>query len=94
MSEVAPSPPQTTTCVSPRPRSRSAALIPDASAAAEANGVRWTLTPNAFTGQTPAMIVQHEAGTTSTILDPGRAAASPSSTCRTLIAGAQPAQAL
>ena len=40
MSQVEPSPPQTTTCVSPRPRSRNAALIADASAAAEANGVR------------------------------------------------------
>ena len=51
MSEVEPSPPQTTTVVSSRPRSRSAALIPDASAAAEANGVRWTETPNALTGR-------------------------------------------
>ena len=60
MSAVEPSPPQTTTVVSPRPRSRSAALMPDASAAAEANGVRWTATPNALTGKTPAMIVQHD----------------------------------
>ncbi len=71
MSQVEPSPPQTTTVVSPWPRSRSAALIPDASAAAEANGVRWTETPNALTGQTPAMIVQHEAGITRTIFDSG-----------------------
>ena len=40
MSQVEPSPPQTTTCVSPRPRSRNPALIPDASEAAEAKGVR------------------------------------------------------
>jgi len=46
MSEVEPSPPHTTTIVSRSPRSRNAALIPDASAAAEANGVRWTQTPN------------------------------------------------
>ena len=93
MSQVEPSPPHTTTCVSPWPRSRSAALIADASAAAEAKGVRWTVTPNALTGQMPAMIVQHEAGMTSTIFDSGLAAASPSSTCRTLIAGPQPAHA-
>ena len=93
MSQVEPSPPQTTTVASPLPRSRSAALIPDASAAAEANGVRWTETPNALTGQMPAMIVQHEAGTTRTIFDSGLAAARPSSTCRMLIAGPQPAQA-
>ena len=80
MSQVPPSPAQTTTCVSSCPCSRSAALIPDASAAAEANGVRWTVTPKAFTGQMPAMIVQQDAGITSTIFDPGRAAASPSST--------------
>ena len=93
MSHVAPSPAQTTTCVSSWPRRRSADLIPDASAAAEANGVRWTATPNAFTGQMPAMIVQHDAGTTSTIFDSGFAAASAPSTWRTLIAGPQPAQA-
>ena len=50
MSDVEPSPPQTTTVVSPSPRSRNAALMPDASAAAEANGVRCTETPNALTG--------------------------------------------
>ena len=75
MSSVAPSPPHTTTVVFGRPRSRIAALIPDASAAAEANGVRWTATPNALTGKMPAMIVQHEAGITSTICDSGAAAA-------------------
>ena len=68
-------------------------LMPDASAAAEANGVRWTATPNAFTGQMPAMIVQHDAGMTNTIFDSGLAAVSPPSTCRTLIAGPQPAHA-
>ena len=62
MSFVEPSPPQTTTCVSPRPRWRSADLIPDASAAAEANGASETETPNALTGQAPVMIDQHEAG--------------------------------
>ena len=75
MSEVAPSPAQTTTFTSSRPRSRSAALIPEASAAADANGVRCTVTPSAFTGQMPAMIVQHEAGMTRTVFDPGDAAA-------------------
>src|ERR1017187_5973578 len=94
MSAVEPSPPQTTTVVSSRPRSRIAALIPDASAAADANGVRWTETPNALTGKTPAMIVQHDAGTTRTIFDSGAAAVSPPSTCRMLIAGPQPAQAV
>ena len=62
MSFVEPSPPQTTTCVSPRPRCRSADLIPDASAAADANGARETVTPKALTGQAPAMIDQQEAG--------------------------------
>ena len=71
MSDVEPSPPQTTTVVSPRPRRRSAALMPEASAAADANGVRWTETPNAFAGKTPAMIVQHEAGITITIFESG-----------------------
>ena len=80
MSAVEPSPPQTTTVVSSRPSRRSAALIPDASAAAEANGVSWTETPNALTGKTPAMIVQHEDGITRTIFDSGFAAARPSST--------------
>ena len=50
MSAVLPSPPHTTTVVSPAPRSRRAALMPDASAAADANGVRCTDTPNALAG--------------------------------------------
>src|SRR5581483_9389219 len=94
MSAVAPSPAQTTTVASPRPRNRSDALMPDASAAADANGVRWTETPNASTGKAPAMIVQHEAGITTTIFDSGAAAVSAPSRCWTLIAGPQPAQAL
>ena len=64
MSHVEPSPPHTTTCVSPWPRSRSADLIAAASTAADANGGRCTVTPNALTGQIPAMIVQHDAGIT------------------------------
>ena len=94
MSKVEPSPPQTTTFVSPRPCSRSAALIPHASAAADANGVRWTATRKALTGQTPVMIVQHEAGITRTVFDFGAAASRAPSTCAMLIAGPQPAQAL
>jgi hypothetical protein len=80
MSQVAPSPAQTTTLVSPRPRRRNAALSAEASAAAEANGVRWTATSKALTGQTPAMIVQHEAGMTRTVFDAGAAAARAPST--------------
>ena len=40
------------------------------------------------------MIVQHEAGITSTIFDSGAALRRPPSTCRIEIAGPQPAQAL
>src|SRR5579859_6594658 len=93
MSFVEPSPPQTTTCVSPKPRWRSADLIPDASAAAEANGARETVTPNALAGQAPAMIDQHEAGTTTTILRSGVAAVSAPRKWRMLIAGPHPAHA-
>ena len=51
MSSVAPSPPHTTTIASstsPKPECRG--QRPDASAPAEAKGVRWTVTPNALTG--------------------------------------------
>src|SRR5512140_2205350 len=94
MSFVEPSPPQTTTCVSPRPRWRSADLIPDASAAADANGARETETPNDEYGQAPVMIDQKEAGTTSTILRSGVAAFSAPRKWRMLIAGPQPAHAV
>src|SRR6478736_4502578 len=89
MSFVEPSPPHTTTCVSPRPRWRNADLIPDASAAADANGASDTEMPNDVKGQAPVMIDQHEAGTTRTIFRSGVAAFSALRKWRMWIAGPQ-----
>ena len=68
-------------------------LTPFASAAADANSVRETVTPKALTGQAPAMIVQHDAGMTRTIFRSGVAAWRAPRKWRMLIAGPQPAHA-
>ena len=94
MSEVEPSPPQTTTVVSPRPRSRNAAL--SAGRLRRRRRERRQVDGDAErvdgvdTGDDrPARRRDHEDD-----LRLGCAAASPPSTCRMLIAGPQPAQAL